>query len=130
MDNANKRDLYLDGHPTLTDRVMFTSSAEGQPDGAVVKENDPGDGNRLRALVEACYLVRTRADADVVAPNPATRDVALASGAQIVHTDFPAGESQLGSGYVVSFGTRLSARCNPVLTTPASCTAAAAVEPG
>ena len=130
MDNANKRDLYLDGHPTLTDRVMFTSSAEGQPDGAVVKENDPGDGSRLRALVEAGYLVRTRADADVVAPNPATRDVALASGAQIVHTDFPAGESQLGSGYVVSFGTRLSARCNPVLTTPASCTAAAAVEPG
>jgi hypothetical protein len=130
MDNADKRDLYLDGHPSLEGRVMFTSSGEGQPDGAVVKENDPGDGTRLRALVEAGYLVRTRADADVVSPNPATRDVALASGAQIVHTDFPAGSSQLGTGYVVSFGTKLSARCNPVLTTVASCSPAAAVEPG
>lgn len=130
MDNADKRATYLEGHPSLAGRVMFTSSGEGQPDGAVVKENDPGDGTRLRELVEAGYLVRTRADADVVAPDPATRDVALASGAQIVHTDFPPGESRIGSGYVVSFGTRVSARCNPVLTTSATCTPAAAVEPG
>ena len=61
--------------------------------------------------------MRTRADADVVSPSTPTRDIALASGAQIVHTDFPPGESQLGTGYVVSFGTRVSARCNPVLTT-------------
>jgi hypothetical protein len=128
MDNANLRDLYLDGHPSLRERVMFTSSGEGQPDGAVVKENDPGDGSRLRALVEAGYLVRTRADADVVSPSPAVRDVALASGAQIVHTDFPPGGSQLSTGYVVSFGTRVSARCNPVLTTSATCLPAVAVE--
>ena len=129
MDNANKRDLYLDGHPSLAGRVMFTSSGEGQPDGAVVKENEPGDGTRLRQLVDAGYLVRTRADADVVSPSAATRDVALASGAQIVHTDFPPGESKVGSGYVVSFGTRVSARCNPVLTTAATCLPAVAVEP-
>jgi electron transfer flavoprotein alpha subunit len=41
MDNADKRALYLDGHPSLAGRVMFTSSGEGQPDGAIVKENDP-----------------------------------------------------------------------------------------
>ena len=111
---------------------MTTTSADDRPIRTVLVAGATGFvGRHLSpALVEAGYLVRTRADADVVAPNPATRDVALASGAQIVHTDFPAGESQLGSGYVVSFGTRLSARCNPVLTTPASCTAAAAVEPG
>jgi hypothetical protein len=130
MDNANLRDLYLDGHPSLQGRVMFTSSGEGQPDGAVIKENSPGDGSRLRALVEAGYLVRTRADADVVAPSPAIRDIALASGAQIVHTDFPPGQSQIGTGYVVSFGTRVAARCNPVLTTAATCQPAVAVEPG
>jgi hypothetical protein len=128
LDNAGVRDRYLDGHPSLAGRVLFTSSGEGQPDGAVVKENDPGDGARLRSLVEAGYLVRTRADADVVAPDPAERDVALASGAQIVHTDFPPGESSLATGYVVSFGTRVAARCNPVLTTPSTCAAAAAVE--
>ncbi len=129
MDNADTRDLYLDGHPTLTGRVMFTSSGEGQPDGAVVKLNEPGDGSRLRALVEDGYLVRTRADADVVSPSAAERDIALASGAQIVHTDFPPGESKVGDGYVVSFGTRVSARCNPVLTNSTTCQPAAAVEP-
>jgi hypothetical protein len=130
MDNADLRDLYLDGHPSLEGRVMFTSSGEGQPDGAVIKENSPGNGSRLRSLVEAGYLVRTRSDADVVAPDPAIRDIALASGAQIVHTDFPPGQSQLGTGYVVSFGTRVAARCNPVLTTAATCLPAVAVEPG
>lgn len=124
MDNADKRTPYLDGHPSLEGRVMFTSSGEGQPDGAVLKRNDPGDGSEIRALVEQGYLVRTRADADVVAPDPTIRDVALASGAQIVHTDFPAGQSQLGTGYVVSFGTRVQARCNPVLTSESTCGAA------
>lgn len=128
MDNANKRDLYLQGHPSLQGRAMFTSSGEGQPDGAVLKVNDPGDGSRIRALVEAGYLVRTRADADVVSPDPAIRDIALGSGAQIVHTDFPAGESQLSTGYLVSFGTRVAARCNPVLTTQLTCQPAVAVE--
>ena len=101
MDNADKRTPYLDGHPSLEGRVMFTSSGEGQPDGAVLKRNDPGDGSAIRDLVEQGYLVRTRADADVVSPDPLQRDVALASGAQIVHSDFPAGQSQLGTGYVV-----------------------------
>ncbi len=128
IDNADTRDLYLQGHPSLEGRMMFTSSGEGRPDGAVLKENDPGDGARIRSLVEQGYLVRTRADADVVSPDPATRDVALASGAQIVHTDFPPGESHGTSGYVVSFGTRVATRCNPVLTTLDTCAPAVAVE--
>ena len=128
LDNAGKRAEYLEGHPSLEGRVLFTSSGEGQPDGAVLKENDPGDGSRIRSLVEQGYLVRTRADADVVSPSTAQRDVALGSGAQIVHTDFPPGRSHLGTGYVVSFGTRVAARCNPVLTTEATCAPAAVVE--
>lgn len=129
IDNADERAEYLEGHPSLRGRVMFTSNGEGQPDGAVLKENDPGDGTRLRSLVEQGYLVRTRADADVVAPDPGQRDTALASGAQIVHSDFPPGRSMPSTGYVVSFGTRVAARCNPVLTTPATCSPAAVVEP-
>ncbi|MHB1139535.1 MAG: Ca2+-dependent phosphoinositide-specific phospholipase C [Microthrixaceae bacterium] len=128
LDNTGVRDRYLDGHPSLEGRVLFTSSGEGQPDGAVLKENEPGDGTRLRSLVEQGYLVRTRADADVVSPSAAQRDTALASGAQIVHTDFPPGESARTSGYVVTFGTRVAARCNPVLTTPERCAPAVAVE--
>ena len=129
MDNAGAtRDLYLDGHPTLTGRVMFTSSGFGQPDAAVLKVNEPGDGTYIRSLVEQGYLVRTRADADVVSPG-VDRTAALGSGGQVVHTDFPKGEPQFGTGYVVEFPTRVQARCNPVNTTPDTCTAAAAVEP-
>ena len=47
----------------------------------------------------------------------------------MVHTDFPAGEAQFGTGYEVSFPTRVQARCNPVNTTSATCAPAAAVEP-
>lgn len=129
MDNADKRDAYLEGHPSLAGRVLFTSSGQGQPDGAVLKRNEPGDGSQIRDLVQQGYLVRTRADADVISPDPAQRDAALASGAQIVHSDFPPGRSMVGSGYVVTFGTRVAARCNPVLTTAATCEPQAAVEP-
>jgi hypothetical protein len=128
LDNEAKREAYLEGHPSLEGRVLFTSSGEGQPDGAVLKVNEPGDGTRIRSLIEQGYLVRTRADADVVSPSVAQRDAALASGAQIVHSDFPPGRSHVGTGYVVSFGTRVAARCNPVLTTSTTCSRAAAVE--
>ncbi|MEZ5310536.1 MAG: Ca2+-dependent phosphoinositide-specific phospholipase C [Microthrixaceae bacterium] len=72
MDNANKRDLYLDGHPSLSGRVLFTSSGESQPDGAILKMNDPGDGSAIRHLVEDGYIVRTRADDDVTEPQPSS----------------------------------------------------------
>jgi len=129
MDNANLRDAYLVGHPALEERVMFTSSGFGQADGAILKVNEPGDGSEIRSLVEQGFMVRTRADADVINPSPAQRDTALASGAQIVHTDFPPGEPKFGSRYIVTFGTRTAARCNPVNTTAATCQPAAAVEP-
>ncbi len=130
LDNEAKRDAYLAGHPSLAGRVMFTSSGEGQPDGAIVKVNDPTEFSRIRSLVEAGYIVRTRADADLVEVrrnDPAHRDLALSSGAQIVHSDAPPNEPA-PNGYVVTFGTRVAARCNPVTTTAATCGALAVVE--
>lgn len=88
-----------------------------------------GDGSSIRSLVQQGYLVRTRADADVVSPSTAERDTALASGGQVVHSDFPNGEPQFGTNYTVAFPTRVQARCNPVNTTAATCQPAAAVEP-
>lgn len=128
MDNVGALpDLYLAGRPTLEGRAMFTSSGFGRPDAGVLKVNEPGDGSYIRSLVEQGYLVRTRADADVVSPGM-DRAAALASGAQVVSTDFPKDEPQLGTGYIVQFPTRVQARCNPVNTTSSTCTAAAAVE--
>lgn len=125
MDNADKRLDYLEGHPGLAGRVMFTSSGEGQPDGAVLKVNEPEDGSRIRSLVEDGYLVRTRADDEVTNTSTTRREIALASGAQIVHTDFPAGEGSRTTGYVVSFGTNPEARCNPVSSSAVCATGSA-----
>lgn len=131
LDNEAKRDAYLAGHPGLVGRVLFTSSGEGQPDGAVVKANDPTETMRIRSLVEQGYIVRTRADANLLEANAndtTNRDLALSSGAQLVHSDFPPNEPHV-NGYVVTFGTRVAARCNPVLTTSAECGPLAVVEP-
>ena len=130
MDNADLRSTYLTGHPSLTGRAMFTSSGEGQPDGAILKLNEPGDGSEIARLVREGYIVRTRADGvdPSSPPTAAQRDTAFASGAQIIHSDFPPGEPKWDSGYVASFGTKVSARCNPVLAASSSCTPAAVIE--
>lgn len=122
MDNAGQyRTDYLAGHPSLEGRVLFTSSGEGQPDGAVLKENDPGDGTLIQSLVAQGYFVRTRADEALVG-TATRRDIAFGSGAQVVSTDFPVAEPQKGTGYVASLsngaGTLTQARCNPVAVNP------------
>lgn len=120
MDNEDAvRDLYADGHPSLEGRVLFTSSAEGRPDAAFIKLNDPtGDLDEIQRLVAAGYIVRTRADSDLLnAQNGETedRDNAFLSGAQWVSTDYPATEDPApNSGYTVAFPDGTFARCNPV----------------
>ena len=126
LDNGDRRTTYLQGHPGLAGRVMFTSSGFGQPDGAFLKVNGPGDGSYIRSLVQQGFMVRTRADDAPSSPSAAQRDVALASGGQVVHTDFPRGEFQGQGGYGVAFDTRVQVRCNPVV--PGTCQPAALVE--
>ncbi len=120
MDNAGAyRTDYLQGHDSLAGRVLFTSAGEGQADAAVLKENDPADGAKIKSLVEAGYFVRTRADDDpatIGADSTAQRDIALTSGAQVVSTDYPVNEPH-SSGYVAKIGDQLQARCNPVAVT-------------
>ncbi len=134
MDNANLREIYLDGHPGLVGRVMFTSSTVGEPDSAIVKMNDPGDGSEIADLVAQGYIVRTRSDADQLeawAGDESRARIALDSGAQVVSTDFPVGETYGPTGYRVAFDDlAVQARCNPVDTTPAGCALPAVVEPG
>lgn len=121
LDNTGRhRDLYLDGHPVLQDRVMFASSPPGEPSAAFIKMNDPLGENaeRIRERVEAGYLIRTRADVPTQqarSGDTTQREAALSSGAQYVSTDYPE-PSPFGSGYVVHLPEAESypARCNPV----------------
>jgi hypothetical protein len=129
MDQAWVGPVYMEGHPGLRGRVLFTNATPGRPDAAFVEEND-GDAATIAALVRRGYLVRTRADSDTVearSNDVRRRDKSLSSGAQIVSTDYPGFEPARWSGYVVELPKGVSARCNPV-TGPASC-ADSALEP-
>ncbi len=121
MDNGGGyRTDYLDGHPSLEDRILFTSADPGQDDAAFVKVNDSRGGEaRIRELVETGYMVRTRSDAETVEAregDTSARDAAFRSGAQWVSTDYPVGEyaRPFGTGFLVEIPGGTIARCNPV----------------
>ncbi len=118
LDNEDRvRDLYLEMHPKLLGQLCFASVAESHPQAAWFKINDPvSQFDRIRRLVGAGFLVRTRADADTRqarSNNPTQRDKALASGAQFISTDYPVPDRRL-SPYCVQFSHRVVARRNPV----------------
>jgi hypothetical protein len=122
MDQTDVGPLYLEGHPALRGRVLFTNATPGQPDAAFIEKND-GDEATIASLVRQGYLVRTRADADTVEARSnevSRRDRALRSGAQIVSTDYPQSEPARWTGYAVALPNGLPARCNPVIG-PSDC---------
>ncbi len=115
------RDAYTAGSPNLEGRVLFTNSRPGFSDAAFIKRNEPMGQNtaQIQSLVRQGYLIRTRSDvplATVTARDPSMFLAALASGAQLISTDFP----QIGmtgrydSDYVARLPEELPARCNPV----------------
>ncbi|GBR69120.1 Ca2+-dependent phosphoinositide-specific phospholipase C [Gluconobacter kanchanaburiensis] len=121
LDQRNDRTLYLKGHPSLRGRVAFTNADPQAPDAAFTELND-GPAADIAALVRRHFLVRARADADTVegrSGDGQRRDAILASGAQIVSTDYPDAEPARWSGYHVGFPENTPARCNPVSAPPA-----------
>jgi hypothetical protein len=116
MDQHPVSPVYLDGHPSLRGRVIFTNALPGEPDCAFVEEND-GTKDEIAAIVRKGYLVRTRTDADTKegrSNSTPRRDSALASGAQLLSTDYPASEPSIWTGYSASLPGGAVARCNPV----------------
>jgi Phosphoinositide phospholipase C, Ca2+-dependent len=114
---------YLRRRPNLEGRVLFTNARPGTPDAAFVKRNEPtGAANlrRIRRLVRAGYLVRTRSDeplATVISGDRTQLRAALRSGAQLVSTDFPevGMSARYDSNYVAALPRGGPARCNPVI---------------
>ncbi len=107
LDNEGSlADRYLEGHPTLNDRVMFASVNESHPAAAWMKINDPiRDFEKIQSLVAKGFLVRTRADVETKQSrtNDTTqRDKAFDSGAQFISTDYPRADLRF-SDYRVQF---------------------------
>jgi len=114
-DNETYRRLFVEGNPTLAGRSLFTCAPSGNPDAAVRVLDDPvADGPTIASLTHTGYLVRTRADADLDI-EPAVAQAAVASGAQIVSTDYPPSEPRTDTGYRFSFpgGRMVTARMGP-----------------
>lgn len=131
MDQQKAGPLYREGHPALQGRVLFTNSTPGSPDAAFIEVNEPlPDTTVIPALVKKGYLVRSRTDeptAQARANDTRQREAAMASGAQILSTDYAFQEAATWSGYSVNFPEGGIARCNPVLK-PAGCSAEALAE--
>jgi len=123
MDQSSVGPVYLAGHPSLRGRILFTNATLGQTDAAFVERNE-GPAADVANLVRQGYLVRSRTDADTKqarANDTSTRDSAIASGAQLLSTDYPVNEPARWPGhYVVTLPGNVAARCNPV-NAPATC---------
>lgn len=121
------RPLYLQGRPNLEGRAIFTQAQPGEPDAAIMMVNDPRGANQaiISDLVRRGYIVRTRSDeplTTVMDEEFSRVEAALASGAQLVSTDFPVeGLAQrYGSTFVAQLPGGAVVRCNPV-TAPRDC---------
>jgi hypothetical protein len=123
MDQHGVGSVYLTGHPSLRGRVLFTNSTPGQPDAAFLERND-GPASEIESLVKQGYLIRARTDSDTKEArtnNTATRDAMIASGAQMLSTDYPVDEPARWEGhFVVKLPGDSEARCNPI-NTSATC---------
>ncbi|RKN21002.1 hypothetical protein D7147_09355 [Micromonospora musae] len=121
------RDMYLDGHPSLAGRAVFTRGNPGDADAAITMVNDPRGANAatITDLVKRGYIVRTRSDeplSTVKNEEFSRLDVALSSGAQMVTTDFPTVgmAARYDSDFVGELPGGVSVRCNPV-SAPRNC---------
>lgn len=112
--NVKQRALYLQGHPSLQDRTMFTMDEEQGDAAAIFIFNNPQqDIDKIRKLTGQGFIVRTRSDAsmsDGILANQARVDTAFNSGAQIISTDFYQGSPQTQKyGFAVNFQNANSA---------------------
>lgn len=125
LDNGGRvKATYIEGHPSLRGRILFTDSNPGEPEAGFVKLNDPiADFDRIQDYVAQGFVVRTRADSDTFEArtgDTVPRDMAIASGAQWVSTDYPVPDERFGTGYFVQMPGGMPGRCNPI-SAPAAC---------
>jgi len=105
LDNEDSvRDAYLAKSEILEKRLLFASVAASHPAAAWMKRNDPvGSFDEIGSLVRQGFLVRTRADSgtkEARENDTYRRDRAIASGAQLISTDYPEPDKRFSSYHV------------------------------
>ena len=117
-EGPEKTAAYRGARRSLEGRAFFINTDEASPAAAYLTLNDPvADGPRIRAAVQAGFIVRTRADADTAearANDVRRRDAALSSGAQYVSTDYMRPDARFPGGYRARLPGQAAALCNPV----------------
>jgi hypothetical protein len=111
-ETGRNRELYAKDRPALEGRAMFVNSTPPRPDAAAMVLDDPRD-RRIPTLVQEGFLVRTRVDTRSGRPTEERRSRAFESGAQILSTDYPKGEADAESGYVVELPDGAAALAGP-----------------
>jgi hypothetical protein len=115
-DHDRKMKLYMEGHPSLKDRIAFVNAKPGTPEAAAMFRNDPDAA--IPDLVRQGYIVRTRADADTkeARKNDYSRFVAAQkSGAQVISTDYYLPSKFFNSPYRIMFDDGGYVRVNPLI---------------
>lgn len=116
-ETGSKRDIYS---ADWSARPMFINVNTGHAAAAIMIVNDPlVASDRITRLVQAGYMVRTRADANTEEArvnDTRRRDAAFASGAQAISTDYYLPAELFGNDYQVTILGGI--RCNPVTGTP------------
>lgn len=97
---------YLNGHESLQGRAAFVQGLPGMAHTAfVLVDNATAHPGRVESLVAQGYLVRSRADIDTGEARRnivERRDRTLASGAQIISTDYLTAPNIYGNDYRVA----------------------------
>ena len=125
FDSGQNKTDYLEGHPNLEDRLMFTRESDMEnPNAAFFWRDDPVENaDRIREVVEAGFILRSRADANCIEARGNDRsrgEAALENGATMISTDFPAAVEDYDYWFDMESGS--PSRCNPV-SAPEFCSA-------
>ena len=117
-EGGDKRKTYINNHPSLRGRILFTDSPEGTPEAAIMIMNNPVEQeNDIRDMVKKGYIVRTRADAGTIEArqnNYKRFKAAKQSDAQIITTDYYLPNPEFGTGYKIIFDDGSYFRLNPL----------------
>lgn len=117
-DRDRKRATYMEGHPSLKDRILFINADPGTPEAAVLIRNN-AKLPQMKSLVQKGYIIRTRADSDTRearANDKSYFEAACNSGAQIITTDYYLKSTYFDSDYRISFDGEKYIRVNPVFS--------------